>query len=130
MQQTNYNWQKEVNDTIVQSLVTSFGLDFLLLKDKKGGDVDTVHNVRNDIWATEEEKNRYQDRGEYDSHAYHSHENYKETNRKGKQKKLAGELTDSYTGETFSQHDVTNLDHIIAAYEVHNDPAQIGRAHV
>lgn len=37
MQQTNYNWQKEVNDTIVQSLVTSFGLDFLLLKDKKGG---------------------------------------------------------------------------------------------
>ncbi|EOL5892086.1 hypothetical protein ACW0KP_001303 [Providencia stuartii] len=59
MQQTNYNWQKEVNDTIVQSLVTSFGLDFLLLKDKKGGDVDTVHNVRNDIWATEEEKNRY-----------------------------------------------------------------------
>lgn len=28
MQQTNYNWQKEVNDTIVQSLVTSFGLDF------------------------------------------------------------------------------------------------------
>lgn len=67
MQQTNYNWQKEVNDTIVQSLVTSFGLDFLLLKDKKGGDVDTVHNVRNDIWATEEEKNRYQDRGEYDS---------------------------------------------------------------
>nr|WP_282552687.1 cobalamin adenosyltransferase [Providencia stuartii] len=125
MQQTNYNWQKEVNDTIVQSLVTSFGLDFLLLKDKKGGDVDTVHNVRNDIWATEKEKNRYQDRGEYDSHAYHSHENYKETNRKGKQKKLAGELTDSYTGETFSQHDVTNLDHIIAAYEVHNDPARV-----
>nr|WP_282563473.1 MULTISPECIES: cobalamin adenosyltransferase [Providencia] len=125
MQQKNYNWQKEVNDTIVQSLVTSFGLDFLLLKDKKGGDVDTIHNVRNDIWATEVEKDRYENRGQYDSHEYHSHENYKETNRRGKQQKLSGELIDSYTGETFSQQDVTNLDHIIAAYEVHNDPARV-----
>ncbi|UNH43396.1 cobalamin adenosyltransferase [Moellerella wisconsensis] len=125
MQQSNYNWQKEINDTIVQSLVTSFGLDFLLLKDKKGGDVDTIHNVRQNIWATEAEQERYENRGEYDSHEYHSHQNYKETNRQGKQKKLAGELKDSYTGETFSQHDVTNLDHIIAAYEVHNDPARV-----
>lgn len=121
----NYNWQKEVNDTVVQSLVTSFGLDFLLLKDKKGGDVDTIHNVRNSTWATQEEKSKYENRSEYDSHEYHSHNNYKETNKVGKQKKLAGDLKDSYTGDVFSQNDNINLDHIIAAYEIHNDPARV-----
>lgn len=30
---------------IIRSLITSFGLDFLV-KDQHGGDVDTVHNVR------------------------------------------------------------------------------------
>ena len=30
---------------IVESLITSFGLDFLV-KDQAGGDVDTIHNVR------------------------------------------------------------------------------------
>ena len=30
----------------LESLITSFGLDFLLMKDRHGGDVDTIHNVR------------------------------------------------------------------------------------
>ena len=30
---------------LVESLITSFGLDFLI-KDQHGGDVDTIHNVR------------------------------------------------------------------------------------
>ena len=30
---------------IVESLITSFGLDFLV-QDQYGGDVDTIHNVR------------------------------------------------------------------------------------
>ena len=30
---------------IIYSLITSFGLDFLI-KDQHGGDVDTIHNVR------------------------------------------------------------------------------------
>lgn len=125
MNNTSYDWQKEVNNTIIQSLVTSFGLDFLLLKDKEGGDVDTTHNVRKKVWATETEQERYDNRGEYNSHEYHSHTNYKETNRQGKQKKLAGELKDAYTGNIFAQHDETNLDHIISANEIHHDPARI-----
>ena len=30
---------------VIQSLITSFGLDFLV-SDQHGGDVDTIHNVR------------------------------------------------------------------------------------
>ncbi|MBO0217469.1 ATPase, partial [Vibrio sp. Vb2880] len=36
----------ELNKTVTKSLVRTFGLDFLLFEDKKGGDVATVHNVR------------------------------------------------------------------------------------
>lgn len=35
----------EYERVILQSLVTSFGLDFLV-HDQHGGDVDTIHNVR------------------------------------------------------------------------------------
>lgn len=37
---------KELENTVLQNLVQSFGLDFILLEDKRGGDVDTIHNVR------------------------------------------------------------------------------------
>ena len=36
---------KEYEKVIVESLITSFGLDFLL-NDRHGGDVDTILNVR------------------------------------------------------------------------------------
>ncbi len=94
-----FDWTEELHQTMVKSLVTSFGLDFLLLNDRKGGDVDTIHNVRNGIYATEAERQRYEGRGDYDSHHYHSHENYIATNRKGKRAHQAGTLTDAYTGE-------------------------------
>ena len=51
---------KELEKTVLQNLVQSFGLDFILLNDKLGGDVDTIHNVRRDIFATEKEKEKYQ----------------------------------------------------------------------
>jgi phosphoenolpyruvate synthase/pyruvate phosphate dikinase len=34
-------------------------------------------------------------------------------------------LTDTYTGEKFAANDKKNLDHIIAAHEIHNDPGRI-----
>lgn len=100
-----FDWTEELHQTMVKSLVTSFGLDFLLLNDRKGGDVDTIHNVRNGIYATEAERQRYEGRGDYDSHHYHSHENYIATNRKGKRAHQSGTLTDAYTGEVFASDD-------------------------
>lgn len=100
-----FDWAEELHQTMVKSLVASFGLDFLLLNDRKGGDVDTIHNVRNGIYATEAERQRYEGRGDYDSHHYHSHENHIATNRKGKRAHQSGTLTDAYTGEVFASDD-------------------------
>lgn len=55
-----FNWTEELESAVVKSLTTSFGLDFLLFEDKKGGNVDTIHNVRKGIWATDTEKQRYE----------------------------------------------------------------------
>lgn len=43
---TKVNLINEYERIIWESLVTSFGLDQLLVKDQFGGDVDTIHNVR------------------------------------------------------------------------------------
>ena len=37
---------KQYGRVVIESLLTSFGLDMLLIKDQHGGDVDTIHNVR------------------------------------------------------------------------------------
>ncbi|ASM30678.1 cobalamin adenosyltransferase [Serratia marcescens] len=125
MNTARFDWGEELHQTVVKSLATSFGLDFLLLEDKHGGDVNTIHNVRQGVYATEAERQRYEHREAYDSHHYHRHENYITTNRAGKRAHEAGTLTDTYTGEIFSANDKKNLDHIIAAHEIHNDPGRI-----
>ena len=122
---TNYPWAKELEKTVINSLVTSFGLDFLLFKDKVGGDVDTIHNVRQNIWATENEKKAYEQRGAYDSTAYHTHTNYKETGARDKALQQAGQLHDPYRNKTMTPDEQRNLDHVIAAKEIHEDAGRV-----
>ncbi|MCO6538793.1 MAG: hypothetical protein J6569_01515 [Gilliamella sp.] len=125
MMKQEMDWGEELHNTVVKSLVTSFGLDFLLFKDNVGGDVDTVHNARQNIYATDRERIINEQNSKYDSHEYHSHANYIETNRQGKIAHQANTLKDAYTGEIFAQHDKKNLDHVIAANEIHHDQGRI-----
>ena len=66
---------------LVESLITSFGLDFII-KDQHGGDVDTIHNVRkigvDDKMTYKSAKNQqnYENRGQYDRVAYHKDQRY------------------------------------------------------
>lgn len=121
----SYPWAQELEKTVVNSLVTSFGLDFLLFKDKLGGEVDTIHNVRKGVYATTKEQQRYEDRGEYDSAAYHQHANYIDTGARDKSLQQAGQLRDAYRNQTMRQDEQRNLDHIIAAKEIHDDPGRV-----
>lgn len=121
MYKAEIDWSHELHQTVVKSLATSFGLDFLLFKDKNGGDVDTIYNVRKGIYATEKEKERYDNRGKYDSHKYHSHRNYIAKNKQGKIAHQQGKLCDEYTGKVFSINEKKNLDHVISRNEIHDD---------
>lgn len=120
-----FPWAEELEKTVVNSLVTSFGLDFLLFKDKCGGDVNTIHNVRNGVWATENEQRRYEQRGNYDPTHYHQHANYKKTGERDKELQKNNSLDDPYRNRKINAHEKRNLDHVISAKEIHDDPGRI-----
>lgn len=111
---------------LVESLVTSFGLDFLI-KDQYGGDVDTIHNVRqigHDEQMTYKNvlnQQDYDERGAYDSSVYHKDPRYLEKNRTISEQRKNGALTDAYTGEHIPRNGKSDLDHVIAAKEIHDD---------
>jgi hypothetical protein len=120
-----FNWTAELEKTVVHSLVTSFGLDFLLFKDQKGGDVDTVHNARQGVYATQQERQRYDERGAYDSKAYHTDGSYIARGRQDKAEQAAGQLQDRYRGTTMDANERRDLDHTIAAKEIHEDAGRV-----
>lgn len=121
----DYPWAEELEKTVVNSLATSFGLDFLLFQDKHGGDVNTVHNARNGVWATEQEKQSFEQRGAYNPDPYHQHENYIATGRRDKATHLAGDLHDPYRNATLTAAQKRNLDHVISAKEIHDDAGRV-----
>lgn len=121
---------KQYESVIIESLITSFGLDFLI-NDRHGGDVDTILNVRkvgkDDQMTYKNEKNReaYNIRGEYDSRAYHSDKRYIDKNREISQQKDAGLLYDAYTGEKIARNEKSDLDHVVSAKEIHDDAGRV-----
>ena len=125
-----FDWKSELEKTVVHSLTTSFGLDFLFFKDKEGGDVDTIRNARKGVYATSTERNIYENRDPYDKvskDAYHSHENYKKRGLNDKQKMQEGTLHDMYRegSPRLTEPGKRDLDHVISAHEIHNDPGRI-----
>lgn len=111
----------ECQKTVLEQIIQPFGLSMAMFNDKDGGDVDTVHNVRKGVYATEKEKEKYDNRGEYNSSEYHSHKNYKKKNAEVKEQKESGNLQDAYTGKNVSPNSKVDLDHTISAKEAHDD---------
>lgn len=115
---------------IMQSLITSFGLDFLV-RDQHGGDVDTIHNVRqigqDEQMKYKNKKNEeaYNNRTEYNSKNYHSHPNYISTNAQYSKQRKEGTLIDGYTGEKLDPKISHDLDHIVSAKEIHDDRGRV-----
>ena len=121
---------KQYERVIIESLISSFALDFLV-KDQHGGDVDTIHNVRqigkdeDMTYKNKTNQSNYENRGEYNSHEYHSDKQYIEKNRQIKRDKESGMLYDSYKGEKIGINEKSDLDHTISAKEIHDDPGRV-----
>jgi hypothetical protein len=121
---------KQYETVIVESLITSFGLDFLL-HDRHGGDVDTIHNVRQIgrdeqmVYKNRGNQQAYKNRGEYDSSTYHKDSWYINKNTEISRQKKEGKLTDAYTGEKIAPNGKSDLDHVMSAKEIHDDPGRV-----
>lgn len=132
---------KEYERVILHSLVTSFGLDFLV-HDRYGGDVDTIHNVR-EIGRDSgmQYKNRqnltaYQENGVYDNKAYHADGRYRDTVKAARKEfnengiwindtYVAGNMVAPLNNNTIPRRGQGQLDHVISANEIHNDRGRI-----
>ena len=124
---------------VINSIVTPFGLGKIVAAyDKAGGNVDTIHNVRNKnfvdsdgttykdgVYATNKAKENYDQRGDYDSDQYHKDAKYKDINKKYSIKKKQEEITDYMTGESLKQKDKHDLDHVVSAKEIHDDAGRV-----
>jgi len=117
---------KQYERVIIESLISSFGLDFLV-EDQHGGDVDTIHNVRQIdkegemTYKNKRNQSNYENRGDYNSGEYHRDKCYIEKNRHVKRDKEGGNLYDTYTGEKIRMNEKSDLDHTISAKEIHDD---------
>ncbi|MDO5407377.1 MAG: hypothetical protein Q4F28_08620 [Eubacteriales bacterium] len=135
---------KQYEHVIVESLISSFGLDFLI-KDQHGGDVDTIHNVRvmdskrKDFdsemsYKSTANQQAYENRGTYDNYSYHggsvayretTHNARKDFNEKGQW------ITDAYTNDKIGINKAlpnekrAQLDHVISAKNIHDDRGRV-----
>lgn len=126
-------FDKLINDCkkdVINSIVTPFGLGHIVAAyDKVGGNVDTVHNVRYGVYATDKEKTAYNNRGDYDdkekNRTHGKNTNYKNKKDNDNRLRQRGELQNDYSDTTFQVDDKTEVDHVVSTFENHNDPGRV-----
>lgn len=110
---------------VMQNIQQQFGLHYLVDSAKEGGQVSTTHNVRKGIYANDEERLRYENRGEYDSYEYHKDSDYIAINKEQSALKKQGKMTDYMTGGEIKRNASVDLDHKISAKAIHEDRARV-----
>lgn len=126
---------------LIESLITSFGLDFIV-KDRHGGDVDTIHNVRQIgtdpqmTYKSTQNQANYENRDQYDRVAYHTDSRYTNAVKAAKKEfdEHGTKIDDTYVPgnkviprmeRSISRGEQGQLDHVMSAEEIHNDPGRV-----
>jgi len=130
---------------IINSIITSFGLD-MFIKDRHGGDVDTIHNVRqigkdpNMGYKSAKNAKNWSANPEYsqDIHneIHRNGQNFRSMKHEAREAFQATGKTirDEYTGgdigfyghtKAISPDKKAELDHIISSKEIHNDRGRV-----
>lgn len=133
---------KQYERVIVESLITSFGLDFLV-RDQHGGDVDTVLNVRkigkdkDMAYKKRQNQTDYETRGNYDYASYHSNSTFRKKKHEAREKwqetgqNIPNEYRDGvdigFYGHTkaIPNDKKAELDHIIECKSIHDDRGRV-----
>lgn len=103
--------------SVLSSVVGPFGLGAVVAKmDKDGGNITTVHNAENDIFANENDRDRYT--------VTYNRKDYEDGGFNSKRKQLFQnneKVIDAYRGVEIPKDGRTHLDHIISAKTIHDD---------
>ncbi len=121
--------EKLLNQTkkdILFSIAGPFGLGHVIAGyDKAGGNVDTIHNVREGTYATSQEQQAYESKGDYDSYEVHSDTKYKEVNKIHSEQQKSVGIKDVYSDNIINLKDKRNLDHVISGKQTHDDRGRV-----
>lgn len=126
---------------VLHSLITSFGLDFLV-HDQHGGDVDSIRSVRDtsvpieDRYKSSAHRAAYEGRGTYDTSVYHSDSRYRAITQRAKREfnEHGTAIADAYVpgnsvipnkASVLTPAGWAELDHVISAHEIHEDPGRV-----
>lgn len=119
---------------IMESILVSFGLD-IFIKDQHGGDVDTIHNVREIgkdpemTYKSQKNKEIYEATPKYDS-KIHGAEVRKDkafitTRNNYKKERELDNSYDEYTGKKFEINSKADLDHVVPIEKIYSDRGRI-----
>ncbi|MEG0772684.1 hypothetical protein [Clostridium sp.] len=106
----------QYKSVMFNSLITAFGLDQLLFKDKDGGNVQTMHNAENHVYAND----TFRERGE---RAYNRNDYAPASYMNGRRKRdfnANEKIYDCYTGRELPKDGRAHLEHIVSAKENHD----------
>lgn len=130
---------QQYEKVIIDSLITSFGLDFLI-QDQHGGDVDTIHNVRkiglDELMGYKNSSNEsiFKNRPIYDAAIYHSDRGFADQKRDARKEWMETfkDIDDQYQkgkigfyGKSFDPRRRAELDHIIECKSIHDDRGRV-----
>ena len=132
---------QQYEKVIIDSLITSFGLDFLV-RDQHGGDVDTIHNVRkigqDELMGYKNSSNEsaYNHRPNYDASSYHQGSNFQQTKHKARKtwQDTYKDIDDEYQSgkigfyghtKAVSPNRKAELDHIVECKSIHDDRGRV-----
>lgn len=106
----------QYRSVVLNSLITAFGLDQLIFKDIDGGNVQTMHNAENHVYAND----TFRERGErsYNRNDY-APSSYMNARRK-RDFQNNEHIYDCYTGRELPKDGRAHLEHIVSAKENHD----------
>lgn len=119
---------------IMESILVSFGLD-IFIKDQHGGDVDTIHNVREIdkdpemTYKSQKNKEIYVATPKYDSKIHgtevRNDKAFITTRNNYKKEKELDNSYDEYTGKKFETNSKADLDHVVPIEKIYSDRGRI-----
>lgn len=132
--ETQFNTQRleQLFSDVKHDIITSIaplGMGAKLAEyDQLGGNVDTTYNVRQNIYATDEAKDAFDNRPDYDQYEYHAgNANYNKKKKDANRAIEEGNLRDDSSGELFKPSPdgkvYVHVEHDVSTLAVHNDPA-------
>ncbi len=136
---------KDCRNNVLSNIIKPFGIGSIIANyDKTGGNVDTVHNVRqigkdpNMTYKDKQNEIDYTNRGDYDSKKYHAGSNFQKIKHEAKKEYQNNDfksIKDEYTGEVNldflgnSKNAPANrnaeLDHVVEAKAIHDDAGRV-----